>query len=61
MSHQVVAHTTTGRISIMKTGTRAECLAYIRQRSRQNLPTHFCHVIVSSQRAWDMFRKRQGI
>ena len=61
MSHQVVAPTTTGGISVMKTGTRAECLTYIRRRSRQDLPTHFCYVIGSSQRAWDMFRKRMGL
>jgi hypothetical protein len=45
----------------MKTGTRSQCLTYIRRRHRQYLPTHFCHVIGNSQRAWDLFRKRMGI
>lgn len=61
MTHQVVAPTSTGGISVMKTGTRSQCLTYIRRRSAQSLPTHFCHVIGNSQRAWDLFRKRMGI
>lgn len=61
MTHQVVAPTVTGSISVMKSGTRSQCETYIRQRIRQNLPTHFCYVIGSSQRAWDMFRKRMAL
>ncbi len=61
MTHQVVAATTTGGISVMKTGKRSECMTYIRQRSRQGLPTHFCHVIGNSSRAWGMFKKRMGL
>jgi hypothetical protein len=60
-THHVVAPTTTGRISIMKTGTRSQCLTYIRGRVRQNQPTHFCYVIGTSQRAWEMFKRRMSL
>lgn len=61
MTHHVVAPTVTGRISVMKTGTRSQCQTYIRRRSHAGLPTHFCYVIGSSQRAWDMFRRRMKL
>jgi hypothetical protein len=61
MTHQVVARTFSGGVSVMKSGTRAECLTYVRRRSRQGLPTHFCYVISASHRAWRMFMKRAGL
>lgn len=59
--YQVVAPTTTGRIQVMKTGTRSQCLTYIRQRVRQNMPTHFCYVIRDSWVAFERFKRRMGI
>lgn len=61
MKHLVVAPTISRRMSVMKEGTRSQCLTYIKQRVRQNMPTHFCYIVRDTFRAIDNFKRRHDL
>lgn len=60
-SHLVVAPTTTNRVSVMHSGSRSQCNTYIRRRSRQGQPTHFCYIVTNSVLAVDRWKKQVGL